>query len=304
MSIYGYHRETTPLLDEINNELLIYKNAISPHTYTIASLSKSFTLGNYEKPEDKFQGTIIQLLNQANFKTYWISNQRPIGVFDSQVTKMGMAANKAYFLNTRHTNEKTNFDEVLLKKLDEVLLDDGNKKVIFLHMIGAHINYKNRYPENFNYFQNGFDTRFDDKQIYEVINSYDNAVRYSDYIIREVIESAKKLNQRSCVLYFSDHGEEVYDEIDFSGHSADQVITKNIYEIPLLLWVSEKYNENKSIPNNFNLKYLTDDLFHSIADLVDVTSEEVDSSRSIFNEHFKERKRIIRDTIDYDNLYK
>jgi heptose-I-phosphate ethanolaminephosphotransferase len=105
-------------------------------------------------------------------------------------------------------------------------------------------------------------------------------------------------------LYFSDHGEEVYDKIDFSGHSADQVITQNIYEIPLLLWVSEKYKHNKSIPNNFNSKYLTDDLFHSIADLVDVKSEEVDSSRSIFSEHFKERKRIIRDTIDYDILFK
>lgn len=304
MSIYGYYRETTPLLDEINNELLIYKNVISPHTYTIASLSKSLTLGNYEKPEDRFRGTIIQLLNQANFKTYWISNQRPIGVFDSQVTKMGMGANNTYFLNTRHTNEKTNFDEVLLKKLNKVFLDDGNKKVIFLHMIGAHINYKNRYPESFNYFQNEFDTRFDDKQVYKVINSYDNAVRYSDYIIRKVIESTKKLNQRSCVLYFSDHGEEVYNQIYFSGHSADQVITKNIYEIPLILWVSEKYNQKKSIPNNFNSKYLTDDLFHSIADLVDVKSNEVDSSRSIFNAHFKERKRIIRDTIDYDTFFK
>ena len=98
MGIYGYERETTPLLKKIKDELKIYENVISPHTYTIGTLTKSLTLGNYENPEMKYKGSIIQLLNKANFKTYWISNQRPVGIFESQTTKIALGADKSFFL--------------------------------------------------------------------------------------------------------------------------------------------------------------------------------------------------------------
>lgn len=303
MGIYNYYRETTPNLKKIKDELIIYKNVISPHTYTIASLSKSLTMGNYEDPENKYKGSILQLANQTNFKTYWISNQRPLGVFDSQVTKIGLGAHKSVFLNIEHTNEKTKFDEVLLEQLDKVFLEEGDKKLIFLHMIGVHINYKNRFPESFNFFKNIPKTVYNKKEVYSSINSYDNALRYSDFVISKIIESVRELDKNSFVLYFSDHGEEVYDEIDFLGHSADQVITKNIYEIPFFIWQSERFRKESNILIEENRKYMIDDLFHSIADLINVKADEVDNTRSIFNENFKERKRIIRDTIDYDTYF-
>lgn len=304
MGIYNYYRNTTPLLEEIKNEMLIYNNVISPHTYTIASLTKGLTLGNFENTEIKYKGSIIQLLNQANFKTYWISNQRPIGVFDTQVTKIGLGADKSIFLNSKHTNETTNFDQGLIDQLKKVFLEEGDKKVIFLQMIGAHIDYSKRYPKEYNHFKNTPRTKFNNKEVFKKINSYDNAIRYSDYVIREVIELTKKLSVSSFVFYFSDHGEEVYDDIDFFGHSADQIITRNIYEIPMFVWLSEDFKRHKDISINKEVKYMIDDIFHSIADLCQVRSTEVDSTRSIFSEHFKERKRIIRDTIDYDTFFK
>ncbi len=304
MGIYNYYRDTTPLLEEIKNDMLIYNNVISPHTYTIGSLTKGLTLGNFENTEIKYKGSIIQLLNQANFKTYWISNQRPVGIFDTQVTKIGLGAYKSFFLNSKHSNETTNFDQDLVEQLKKVFLEEGNKKVIFLQMIGAHIDYSKRYPKGYNYFKNTPRTKFNNKEVFEKINSYDNAIRYSDYIIREVIELTKKLSASSFVFYFSDHGEEVFDEIDFFGHSADEIITRNIYEIPMFIWLSEDFKNHKKIYVNEDVKYMTDDLFHSIADLCQVKSVEVDSTRSIFNQHFKERKRIIKDTIDYDTFFK
>ena len=47
-----------------------------------------------------------------------------------------------------------------------------------------------------------------------------------------------------------------------------------------------------------------DDLFHSMADLFSIKAKEVDYTRSIFSEHFKERKRIVGDSVDYDNYFK
>ena len=49
---------------------------------------------------------------------------------------------------------------------------------------------------------------------------------------------------------------------------------------------------------------MTDDMFHSIADISNISSDQVDTTRSIFNESFKEIKRIIKDTIDFDSYFK
>ncbi len=304
MGIYDYYRKTTPLLEEIEDELLVYNRVISPDTYTIGSLTKALTLGNYENPDGKYEGSIIQLLNKAKFKTYWISNQKPIGIHDSHVTKIGLGAEKSIFLNIKHTDEDTVFDEILVDKLDEVLKEKGNKKVIFLHMLGTHFNYKKRYPGSFNYFKDIPKTKFKSEKAYNLINQYDNATKYTDFVVRNVIESIKRLNVKSFVLYFSDHGEEVYDNIEFSGHFTEKIRTKNVYEIPMILWCSESFKSKRRFPPNFESKYMIDDMFYSISDLVNIEANEVDLTRSIFSENFEERKRIIKDTIDYDNFFK
>ena len=77
-----------------------------------------------------------------------------------------------------------------------------------------------------------------------------------------------------------------------------------MFDIPFMLWRSEKYKQQKLLSINFDRKYMIDDLFHSVADLLDVSSQEIDSTRSIFNENFKVRKRIILDSVDYDSFFK
>lgn len=299
-----YYRETTPLLNKISDEMIVLNNVISPRVYTIGSLTKALTLGNAENPEGKYQGSIIQLLNQAGFKTYWVSNQRPIGISDTYITKIGRGANKSIFLNIKHTSEKTPFDKVLVTELNKIVLEDGEKKIIFLHMMGAHINYENRFPSGFEYFKDNPITKFKRKKVFKTINAYDNVMRYTDFILREIIETVRIQDINSYVLYFSDHGQEVYDEIDFFGQTIDQMVTKNMYEIPMFLWMSNSYKKNNSIANNYNKKYMIDDLIHSIADLCNVKSNEIDSTRSIFNNNFKERKRMIKQNIDFDIHFK
>ena len=301
--LYDYYRETTPLLNSIKDELVVLNNVISPHAYTIGSLTKALTLGNVENPEGKYQGSIIQLLNQAGFETYWVSNQRPIGISDTQVTQIAKGAKKSVFLNIKHTSEETPYDELLLPELTKIILEGGDKKVVFLHMIGAHFYYEKRYPSEFNYFKGKPNTKFYRDDVYETINTYDNAVRYTDSVLSEVINMVRKQNNDSFVFFFSDHGQEVYDEIDFFGQTIDEMVTKNMYEIPMILWMSDSYKLKNKIALNVNKKYMADDVIHSIADLCNVTSSEIDSTRSIFNEYFRERKRIIKDGIDFDAFF-
>ena len=88
-----------------------------------------------------------------------------------------------------------------------------------------------------------------------------------------------------------------------AGHN-ESIPTKDMFDIPFVLWRSEKYKQEKLLSIKFDRKYMIDDLFHSLSDLLSISSLEVDSTRSIFNRGFKDRKRIILDSVDYDTFFK
>tara|TARA_B110000967_G_C18890991_1_gene567373 strand:+ start:1158 stop:2771 length:1614 start_codon:yes stop_codon:yes gene_type:complete len=301
--LYDYYRPTTPKLEVIKDNLEIYNDVISPHVHSIASITKILTLGNYESPYKKQEGSIIQLANSAGFQTTWLSNQRPIGVYESLVTKIALSSSKSKFLTTTYGRHSEVMDAALLPELDTVLLRNmAPKKFIVIHLMGTHLNYENRFTDPFNQFTDDPQANYKTKENFKKINDYDNAVLYTDFIISEIIKKIKSLNTKSFVLYLSDHGEELFKDYNMAGHNED-IATKDMYDVPFLLWQSDKYNAKKKIVIDTNRPYMLDDLFHSIADLLAISAQEVDLSRSLFNQNFKGRKRIILKSSDYDVFF-
>lgn len=286
--LYDYKRQTTPLLNEISDELLVFDDVVSGETYTVGSLMKALVI----KKNNQHVGNILQLLNQAGFKTFWLSNQPPIGIYETLVTKLALSSDVSRFLTTESPEDQTIYDAVLLDELRGVFNDPSPKKVIFLHMMGTHAKYAYRYPNKYAVFNSD---QASSKQ--KIIDSYDNAILYNDYILRSIIEQTRQQAEPSTVLYFSDHGEEVYDTIDFAGHSANGHFTKNLVEIPFVLWG----NANKKLPKSYaNRPFILNDLSHSLADLYGIKAAAVDTTKSLFHDSYKIRKRIVRDTIFLD----
>ncbi|WP_162183656.1 phosphoethanolamine transferase [Wocania ichthyoenteri] len=301
MSLYGYNRKTNPLLSK-QEGLSVFKDVISPHAGTTASITKAFSLQDYEQSSTS-QGSIIQLLNAANHETYWVSNQEPVGFAETDITKVIKACKNKIYFSTKSSEDTRLYDDVIFDKLDEVINKKENNKILFIHLQGTHIYYKNRYPERFNVFKNNVNNKIISKaHDFEIINEYDNAVLYNDYIVNTIIQKIKHTNNESFVLYFSDHGEEVYHTIKFVGHN-DDVGTLPMFQIPFMLWQSETFKKNNSIEIDLDRPYMTDDLFHSIAHLCDVSNKHVNLKKSIFSKSFKKRKRIILNNKDYDSLY-
>ena len=302
MSLYGYKRNTNPLLSG-RDDLLAYNNVISAHAGTTASITKALSLRNYES-STKQKGSIIQLLNAVNFETYWISNQQPVGWAETDITKLVYSCKNKFYLSTESSEDTRSYDEVVFNKIDDVLEQSVTDTFLFVHLQGTHIYYKNRYPESYNIFKSKVSNSLvKNDSDFDIINEYDNAVLYNDFVVNSIINKINKINKNSFVLYFSDHGEEVFNSINFIGHN-DDLGTLPMYEIPFVLWQSEKFKQYKKIENDLNRSYMIDDLFHSIADLCNVKSEFVDVERSIFNSSFKDRKRILLRNRDYDVLKK
>ena len=301
LGLYGYYRNTTPLLSARAKELEVYTDVISPHAHTINSLEKVLTMANQEHPEAVKDGTLLQLMNRAGFKTYWLSNQNPIGADETLVTYLSKAAYRSHFTNTTSWDSKVAVhDDRLIKPFEKILDEKAKKKFIVLHLMGTHGTYFRRYPKSFNRFRDTPKTAFPGKKAFRLINEYDNAVLYNDFLLDNIIQIVKRRNKKSWVLYFSDHGEDVFETKNMATHD-DGIGTKPMYDIPFFFWLSEKYRQHDTTHQFVtNRKYMTDNLIHTIADMSWVHFSEFDKTASLVNKQFVERKRAI---VNKNTLY-
>jgi heptose-I-phosphate ethanolaminephosphotransferase len=80
-------------------------------------------------------GTLMQLMNRAGFKTYWISNQKPFGTYESITSKLSRTANEGTFLDTASEKSSLAFDDRLITPFQKALADTFDKKMIFIKLI-------------------------------------------------------------------------------------------------------------------------------------------------------------------------
>ena len=262
-SLYGYPRQTNPMLEKLKDELVLFDDVISPYAVTYLSLSHILTQMNLENGM-KFTDSLslVGLAGKAGFKTWWLSNQPP---YEGTTLSLSLVADEVkYVIDSGKT------DSDLLPEIKKALVDEAKHKVIFVHLRGSHMTYEKRYPADYDYFVDSsgikiYTDKPTEKQI-KVVNAYDNSIRYSDAVVSEIIDNLKKEEKVAGLVYFSDHGEEVYDYKDFIGHELKRV-TPEMFEIPFFVWKSKSYSNNfpvkvESMITNKSKPILADDFFH------------------------------------------
>ncbi len=301
MSLYGYPVETNPLLKKLEKSGNIYKftDTISPHAHTIPSIKKLLTFYNFESTKKWYEyNNIIDIMKKAGYETYWFSNQESSGVYGNLSAALGSRSEMIKFTNLKSSGSESEnlYDEEVVKLSDKYIKNDLNKKFIIYHLLGTHAKYRNRYPESFSVFENKNHN----------IAEYDNAVLYNDFVINEIISRFK--NEETVLFYVSDHGEEVDDFRNFRGHSEENG-SRYMVEIPFVIYFSDKFKEKypeviKDIEKSLNKPYMTDDLIHTILDIVQIKTEEFDETRSIINEKYNSSRKRIFSGKDYDTYWK
>lgn len=289
MGIYGYKRNTTPNLSKINNELVILDNVISSHVQTQASLRSALTSADSSNDSNYREApSIIDEANASGYKTFWISNQQPQR---ATIASISYQANVKYYLSNDFKGvEVYRFDEYMLDTINDAINDPAPFKAIFIHMMGSHAAYENRYPEKFSQFNdtdvNGYTDALSTSEI-SAINAYDNSILYSDYFVNAVINSLKTdKNGLRTLTFFSDHGEEVFQNDDIKGHTPDN-LTRNMMEIPFILWSSDKSTDNvKGLTSNKHKPFMLDSLFHYALDTMNIGANALDKTKSISSKEY------------------
>jgi len=307
LSIYGYQKETTPRLESLGKELLVFDNVIAPFSGTLDNVLGMLTPSDAANKASFLQDiNLVQVMAVAGFKTYWISNQAPGGVKGNVADLVGVNSDECWLMNrssdTSNAYPDSPFDEILLPPFRKALRDEGNKKFIIVHLMGSHVDYGKRYPETFNRFCEGpLGARE------AVVCQYDNSISYTDFVVSELIATLKEQygDQASALIFLSDHGEDVYDSGDYNAHMWP-ALQIPVADIPFVLWLSDGMREKRSawvskIEKYLSRPFMSDSLFHAVLDVASVESSHFVAGRSLFSSHFVPAKRLVYGQ-EYDAL--
>ena len=242
-SLNGYGRDTNPLLSKVPG-LINYSAAYSCGTSTAQSLPCMFSgLGRAGQGRQRNvqRDGLLQILQRAGFSVLWRENQGGC----AGVCK-GVPMEILEHAGTRALFELGNSrDENLVTGLQEKIDGMHGHSVVVLHMMGSHgPAYYKRYPANFERFQPACkESQFSRCERSEIINSYDNTIVYTDYVLSQVIELLQSNDSHglpSAMIYMSDHGESL-GESNVYLHGLPYAFAPDVQKhVPMLLWVSPK----------------------------------------------------------------
>ncbi len=306
MSLYGYVRDTTPNLNRLSSEFIKFDNVVSAFAQTSPSLSVSLTEADTVNGLKETQAiSLLGAMKKAGFKTWWISNQQPLR---KPTTAMAALADVEHFISHDfHGVESHRYDGYLLPAVNKALEDKASHKVVFVHLMGSHLQYRNRYPEDYAVFEGhkglqAFIEEPSDSQL-DFINAYDDSVHYTDHVVGQILLALQETKQIAALSFFADHGEEVFDSKDFKGHGPDGV-THDMLEIPFIFWRNQAYRTEFEVVDTLlqsrqHESMMLDDFFHFGLCTAQVQSDLLNPLRSLCSPNYQAKPRIIYGK-DYD----
>jgi len=240
MALYGYSRATTPRLQahkvQLQDQMVVFRNAWSVDASTLPSLRNMF---NFGQPVSEQPQHVLALARAAGYKVWWMSNHDDVAV-EQQHAKL---ADVVEIVNRVPGRAGASLDGELLDCVQEALEDPAKRKLIVVHLMGAHPHYNLRFPTG----QNPFDDQVDDVEeglkrsgrsawVRKFRQEYDSAMLYHDFVVSESLQLTRAIgrtNEHRAWMYLSDHGQEVGHGGNHAGHSPS---TASGYRIPMVLW--------------------------------------------------------------------
>jgi len=302
MSLYGYPRKTTPELDARRALLTVFTDVVSPFVQTRPALMADLFPQSWEHPERNYHQTlaIANQARRAGYKVFWLSNQQPFRIPTQLIAD---TVDVAAFMTRKVAGVSAHrYDGLLLEDVAAALRDPAPNKLIFVHLMGSHLQYANRYPPAFDHFHGTPPRRVSDSLLpWEVrkINEYDNSIRYTDWVVTRIFDQLHRRVQPGELagwMLFSDHGEEVYETARLNGHTPDNP-TLPMFTIPVLFWHSEGLKQAlpqvvNGLQRNRRRPWMADRLYETWWDWLDLRGACVDDCRYAFDRPWQPRRRM------------
>ena len=279
--LYGYDRQTNPLLSA-ENDVVLYKNVVTQSNATHKSVPMILSPVSADNHSEIYERRgIVQLYKEAGFRTLVISCQAPNR---GLVEIMCNEADQTIYMNGLH-------DGAMLEPLRRAIEADTSDLFVVLHTYGSHFNYRERYTDEFSHFTPDDDVSISKKNRERMVNAYDNSIIYTDWFLSEVIGTLRETNACTAMFYCADHGEDLYDDSRARFLHSSPTITYYQTHVACLGWYSQQWQslypaKAAAAKANTLAPASTHSVFHTVAQLAPFESEYIKPSVSFVSGEF------------------
>lgn len=275
----GYARPTTPELAQ--RDVINFTDVTSCGTSTAVSvpcMMSNLTRDGYSYDASIRQENLIDVLHHADVDVlWWDNNTGDQGTAQRIAQPRRMTA--ADDATACTTGECT--DAVFLKPLQDTLPKITRDTVLFLHMIGSHgPSYFLRYPASAEHFTPACQTpEFADCTTEEIVNAYDNSIRFTDQVIAQTIDLlAAQSDVVPAVLFLSDHGESLGEDGLYLHAAPYFMAPETQITVPMIMWMPDSYAQAFKVSRpcleaKASQPQSQDSLFHTVLGLMDIQTE-------------------------------
>jgi len=279
LGCYGYPRETSPNMDKLAHDAVVFKNTYSTTSWTLPSHVALFTSLNtpkhkvinmLHKLDDSLPTTADILRNNSYFCAAFTGG----GFLRSGY---GFAKGfDSFFQIMKRNNRSARIDEAeSLSRRTTAWLDKNHDKkfFLFLHTYQPHMPYENKSETGKIFLEKNsrwekvrekdlltkskYQTRLSDKDRNNVIALYDGEIRYTDeYFVKPLLEKLRELSiyDNTLIIITSDHGEEFYDHKNWLHGST---LYNELIKIPLIIKFPDSLYKSTVVENTARIIDIT-----------------------------------------------
>ena len=299
--LYGYGRNTAPLMNRHaeDGSLVVFSDAVTAYDYTLGVMGSLFSIGGIG--DDIYSEPMFPMVfRHAGYHTALYDNQffvnQGLGFITSEQLSLAM-----------FDYRNPHFYSYDGDMIDNMKPMSDRKSLIIIHLLGQHYTYADRYPHTSRFMQfmpGDYDGNEEERQSKA---DYDNACLYNDYVLDRIVEMAGDGNV--CMVYVSDHGEDVFEQPGVVGHGNAAYLPTLRYQIrvPMFIWASKKFRESNpdvwsAVENAASRPVITDDISHLLMDIARLDVPELDRTRSVISpEYDADKPRVVLSSVTYSS---
>jgi len=271
LGCYGYQRNTSPAIDSLATDSVLFKNSYSTTSWTLpghVSLLTSLDCRNHQVyfPLQKMNPDVLTLADILRTEQFYCAAFTGGGYLSETY---GFSKGFDSYQEIRlHGDQAIRFDEAeRLAQLSSRWLEDNKDKnfFLFLHTYQPHDPYANFSPSGREFLEEDaewdqvkmgillderggrFYSQFSEKEKQNIIALYDGDLKYTDtFFVQPIMDKLKELGlyEKSLIILTSDHGEEFFDhEAWLHDHSIYDEGTK----IPLIIKFPDTEHKGRQI---------------------------------------------------------
>jgi len=294
LGCYGYKRDTSPNIDRLAKEGVLFTSTFSQGGATRIAVPSLFTslypsVHKVYTIQDKLPNefiTLVEVLKEYNYITAGFSAM-PFLKKDYNLNQ-GFSFYVDKYFYTSNTSKHTQHDSLVTQNVLGWL--DNHSKIpffIYIHYVGAHGPYLAPSPfdrifwkQDVNEEMKNFVKRFyaspkrhpllegmwPDKHMFDyIISQYDGRIAHIDDLIKTLLKELGRLDlsKNTLVILTSDHGEEF---LDHGSYFHENSLYDELIHVPLIMRLPGVVPQGKVIPNL--VRHI--DIMPTILDILDI----------------------------------